>query len=204
MFKMTKLLLLAIGSIIIGSCAEKSGELLSEDSLVLKHFTAKEAFELQTIHDFFIDHISTAEDKNSDEAAADLDVFLKDLKEEANSGTINIPISYEEEIELIQGLSPNLSTKIWDKDPKFGRLLIKIQSTYIKFLLEMGKNLPIVKDYAEEIQRSGCLGASVMASLLMFPEKYDTSINKIRLLIALHYITSDYNNNISKLVYGEV
>lgn len=197
MFKALQLTLIAIGIFTIASCGNSDNDLLSEESLVLEHFTLQEAEELQKIHDFFITHVSNVKDPNSSEAIDDLTHFLIDLKEAGSTGVIEIPISYEEEKNLIGELSTSLIDKIWDKDTEIGYLNMHPLSDYVQFLLELGKEHPIAKDYAEKIQQAGTISSTVISSLLMSPEKYDTNVNAIRLLIAIHYITIDYNNNLS-------
>ena len=64
----------------------------------------------------------------------------------------------------------------------------------MQFLLDAGKGHTITKDYAGKIQSSGMISATVISSLLRLPEKYDTNVNIIHFLIAVHYITVEYNN----------
>jgi hypothetical protein len=188
----------------INSCEYSDNSFISKDPLVLRYFDLDDASELQTIHDFFISQISTAADKNSAEAIADLDAFLKNLKKLADTGILDLPIAYSDEKELINGLNTSLFDKIWDRDEEYGFIKIPVRSVYLAFLDELGTKHTIVQQYSDDIKSAGTIGAVATARLLMFPEKFDTKESTIRLLIAIHYITADYNNHISDEFYGGI
>jgi hypothetical protein len=197
MNKLTLGYVLIFGIVLVTSCSETKNESLSDNRIIRNHFTVAEVKALETIHDFFISQISTVSDKNSAEAIADLDTFLKNLKSSAHKGILDLPIAHPDEKELINGLNASLFNKIWDRDEEFGFINIPVRSVYVAFLDELGTKHTIVQQYSDDIKSAGTIGSGATAKLLMFPEKFDTKESTIRLLIAIHYITTDYNNHIS-------
>tara|TARA_Y100000385_G_C12863791_1_gene538464 strand:- start:280 stop:594 length:315 start_codon:yes stop_codon:yes gene_type:complete len=101
-YKPVKLTIITFLIILFGASNADKNDQLANNEIILNHFNVQEAEELQKIHDFFIAHISTAEDKNSPDAIADLDDFLRNLKDVASTGAISIPINYQAEKELIK------------------------------------------------------------------------------------------------------
>ena len=201
--KIRVLIFFTMSLVIFGSCKKDSDKSLSDDSLILEYFTKEEAKELQLIHDFFIDHICQVGDANNGNAANCLTEFMQTNKTTATAtGEIYIPIEHAEKVTLLKQLNPDLFHKIWTEDYEYGHIGHDNEKPYTHFLYDIGYDNKLIQEYSENVMFSGGVNGTSASLILNQPDEFDMTDGKQRLMIAIHYITWDYNNHISDAVYG--
>ena len=153
---MTKIIPLFFTLLTLLSCT--SQENISE---LENHFNNNQIDDLKKLTDFVINEVSQGKDFKSS---------LMNLDEEiANEGieTILIRIDYQKQTEIINSIDQSTYNKIWTecltqdfrRDIEFYVLCsLGPESGYQKYLHELGKRIPYVKEYSDKLAASGDLG----------------------------------------------
>lgn len=66
---------------------------------------------------------------------------------------------------------------------------LRTDGKYAEFLKKLGKENEVVQEYYEELQASVGISPGMAAHLLMNPEDYDVNDVRVKLLVAIHYLT---------------
>lgn len=182
-------------TLLVGCSAPKS---LEENETLLKVFSQSEATGLQEIHDYFSDQI--CEMTGESDPASCFENFMSGIKEESpKSGALPDLHDKKEQDDFFASIDKELFDQIWDKNDfmdasgiKKSNLELKNQGKYTDFLLEFGKEDPSIAKYHDMLLGAGFISASMVADVMMFPEKYDVNNVCVRLVIAIHYLTVCY------------
>jgi hypothetical protein len=182
------------------SCNSKQS--LEKDDLVLSVYSKEEAHDLKKIRDFFTDQICEKTRLENSNPIECYDKFMKDMKKSGSTGTYTYIISSDDIDEMFKSLESEVSNEIWNRDTftnEFGVThefldLNLYKNTYSDFLGLVGENDQAIKEYHEDLLSAGTISATTVAIMLMFPEKYNTTDEKVQLIIAVHYITCFYQH----------
>lgn len=189
------------------SCSNNNKEKLKSDSIITSVFDKTEIRDLQTILDFFDNEIC----KNGIlEENKCYQAFLERIKSEfiETNGTINLEIPFEEQHEMYKKINISTFNEIW----MFGKLFpsgsytdtlksifINHSGKYAKFLKEVGKKDSIINIYQDQLYASGDISPQLFSNVLMNYQNYNINDKKVRLVIAIHYLTlNDENLRIEK------
>ncbi|MFC0878884.1 hypothetical protein ACE01N_19985 [Saccharicrinis sp. FJH2] len=193
---MKKILLIAYCFLII-SCSSTRKDDLKSNVTIREVFNDQEIKDLTVILNFFEEQIAS---QIRNEAPDKLDYFenyLAQLTSAAKSGELILKIPYIKQEEMYNQISDSTFKQIWT----FGKYW-KYQSTdtlkylvynqngkYIRFLSKLGENDPIVQSYYQTFIDFGDLAPTMIANILMRYKELNLSDVRIRLMIAIHYLT---------------
>lgn len=177
-----------------------------------KTFSESETEEIIDLLHSFDQEICKIENLENENVSACYRSFFERIKREIEDGDYEIGISEAGQKAMVGALSQELREEFW----RAGRSIINrripnddsgrtfpdtVQSIYfadgkyLKFLEEevSGKN-PQVKQYVDNLRRTMGISPSVFADVVFNYKAYDVKDERIRLLIAIHYLTlNDFN-----------
>jgi hypothetical protein len=172
---------------------------LGEHKTVQAIFAKQEVQELTKILDFFTNQISEITGEKDPELT--FRTFMDSVKETSPiSGVLPVLCTKKEQDLFFESLDPAFFKEIWRYDRIYGgedgahwrALELKFDGKYVQFLKLLGEVEAIIHKYYADFRMSGSIGASLQASVMLLPEKYDVSDPAIRLVIAIHYLTICY------------
>lgn len=190
------LFMLLTSTILLG-CSQSSG--IKNNETVRKVFSSSEAQGLEEIHDFFTDKICAETGKN--DPAECYETYMLDLKAETPStGVYPYFCSKSEQDELLNNLDTDLFSEIWryenvaggENNGSWTEIELNHEGKYAEFLDLLGNDYLSINEYQNALHSRGALTSSIQTSVLMFPENYDVQDERIRLVIAIHYLTVCY------------
>ena len=179
------------------SCTSSKQDNLLTDKMVKSIFDASEINDLQKIQQFFDHQIGL--NKNSDEKTIHdkYEKFFNDVAETTVINNLSLPIDFDQQKEFYSQLSNTTFEDIW----KFGSIT-RIDSTgglkyiqlnrngnYLSFLKKLGEQDKTIANYYKSLEIAGDISPSMVASLIKESDKYNIDDPKIRLVIAIHYLT---------------
>ncbi len=111
-------------------------------------------------------------------------------------------INFDKQTKLYETLSPSIFSEVWsfNKSLKYNAydsfdtlksISYARNGKYVEFLTQIGKDYPIVASYLQSFQNAGDLSPSMVAGFLRDYDQFDLSDPKIRLIVAVHYLTSN-------------
>ena len=171
---------------------------IQSNETVLTVFSEAEAKDLQSIHDYFSDQICKSTGK--DNPADCFEKFIADLMAEApSSGIAENPVDRTELDDFFRKLESGVFDKVWRRNEAYDEeglnhetISMKPFGEYGRFLELVGKDDPAIREYHTDLGRAGTLSATMVASVMLFPAKYNVSDCRVRLVLAIHYITFFY------------
>ena len=176
---------------IIGCSGSDSNNLKNAETLN-SIFSDAEIDDLQIILDFFTEKICQSEKCNISNPFDCFEKYQERLnKTSPSSGWIDIPIEYSDQLQLYEKINSGVFTEIWiaDESENKSPLGLNPRGKYAEFLELFGQENEAIKVYHENLLYGGGLIAVHTSDLLLFPEKYDNSDIRIRLIISIHYLT---------------
>jgi hypothetical protein len=170
---------------------------IETDDLIQKVFSESEIEDLNSIEEFFKNQIKRT--VNCDENDC-FDQFMKESISAAETGLLPIEISNQEIKDLFSEFQSNLFDEIWRIQYYTDELGTKHESIglevfekkYGEFLILLSKNDLAIKEYYNHLKSAGNIDSGAQGMLIISPEKFKTNDYKIRLVIAIHYITICY------------
>jgi len=195
---------------------------LTSDELILEHFSKNEANNLQEIHEFFTREICTIDDTDNSSQASCYEEFLDYNDKELPSSDPNIesirikdPIRPGRQVEFFEKLDTNLFDEIWirhyyKRDDSTTTVTIGIKSSgrYIDFLAALGNEYESIEQYKNNIISDsklkttdgrvleGFMTMKTQKHVLNNPDEFDVHDVKIRLVLAIHYLTLFYDKEV--------
>jgi hypothetical protein len=178
------------------SCS-RTDEKLGDNQTVKSIFDNNEIQDLEKILTFFEHQICKTENIPSDNALICYESFFSRMDKAEESGDIDIQIPFENQIELYNQIDTSTFNQLWtfNWSWKFGApdslksITFNYEGKYVRFLESFGKENKIIKDYYESFQAAGDISPNMVARLLKMYKEYDTKDIRIRLLVAMHYLT---------------
>ncbi len=187
-----------------------------------KVFSESETIELISLLDRFDKKICKIESKSEGNFKDCYDSFYKRILKEIETGDYDIGIDKENQKEIVELLNPKLRNEFW----VYGKVMLNrripntnsnetfpdsIQSIHInkgKYLDYLEKEIsqinPKTKLYIEKFSMAGDISPSIFADVVKNYGEYDIEDERIRLLIAIHYLTINHRNLEMKASYARL
>lgn len=183
--------------IITISCTSVRQDRLPDDEIVKSTFSPGEIEDLSKILSFFDQQISMR-DKGSEKSPDEsYQRFFKELSEVKTTGDLSIPIDFKKQNDLYTELNESTLKQIWSYGwiVKWGttdtlkNMQLNRDGKFAKFLKKSGENNRVIKKYAESLEIAGEISPAIIGDLLKNYSNYDMNDPKIRLMVAIHYLT---------------
>jgi len=194
----SKIFILLSSFFLIG-CSQDEG--IRNNETVLKVFSPSEAEGLEKICDFFTNVIcDTTKETNPADCYSN---YMADLKAETPLiGAYPYLFSKIEQDDFFESIDSDLFSEIWRMDDVISgednntwiELGLNNRGKYAEYLELLGEEFVSIKEYHDDLMYGGLLTAAAQAKVLMFPENYDVNDARIRLVIAIHYLTILYQS----------
>jgi len=178
------------------SCSQVD-ESLRNDRLIRNAFSKSEIDDLERMLTFFETQICCAQDISSTSILECYKAFFARMDKDEELGIYNIDIPFDNQRSLYGQISDSTFNDLW----KFGRtwkvdapdtmkyMTFNFDGAYFKFLQSFGQENKHIMDYYDACKISGSISPSQSAKILKMSDLYDISDVKIRLFIAIHYLT---------------
>ncbi|MEN8123272.1 MAG: hypothetical protein ABFS35_23245 [Bacteroidota bacterium] len=119
------------------------------------------------------------------------------MKKNSDFGIFEIGIPFENQIQMYDRIDEITFQNIWtfnkswkpDLPGTLKSIGIKYNSKYVDFLELFGKESEVVNNYYEDLMSCGDISPTMVADVLINHAQYDIQDERIRLLIAIHYLT---------------
>ncbi|MFK7905899.1 MAG: hypothetical protein AB8B69_12275 [Chitinophagales bacterium] len=158
-------------------------------------FNPSEINDLRVVVDFFDEIVCEVEGVEKNNVLEAYGKYFKRI-EMSTDTNVDIRINYQKQRALYQKIDSLTFNQIWKKKSsqskitgKFEYIILNSKGKYVKFLHELGKSKPWVKDYVERFELAGDLLPSMVWYVLRHHEQFDMTDKRIRLLIAVHYLS---------------
>lgn len=192
-----KFLVFCAVCVLLTACHTPVKSQLESDPLIASTFTAQEIADLDIILNFFETRICHAWNIPADRTLSCYDKFLEKIAVAQGTGTIYIPIAYHAQQSMYGKLSPAAFTDIWQigkgADVETGEtqysMRINPDGNYTRFLDALRKEHLIFHAYVESFLSTQTLSGPMIEGILINYLQFDTQDVKVRLLIAMHYLT---------------
>ena len=176
-------------------------------------FTESETVELISLLDKFDKEICRMESKSKDNFLDCYNSFFERILKEAETGNIKIGITRKNQQEIIESLNPNLRNEFWgygkgvmnrripnknsnEAFPDTIKSIYLTKGKYFKYLeKEISQISPKTKLYFERLSKVMDISSpSIVADIIKNYDEYEIADDRIRFLIAIHYLTMNYEN----------
>ena len=185
----------------------KSQERLNDNSTIKTVFNEIEIKDLETILNFFDNKICETENINKSNILECYSSFFERMAKSENAGSIEFRIPFNEQENIYKLINQTTFDEIWifgknwkrETNQTFKYLSYNLNGKYVKFLEKLGIENKVIKTYIESLYAAGDISPSMFANVLMGYKNYDITNSQIRLMIAIHYLTlNDQNNRTDK------
>lgn len=198
---------LLIVSIVLLGCTNSHVESLATEPTINSVYSQNEIEDLTTILDFFESQICQIYKLDGENTLDCYRSFFEQMKSLMETGEFDTKISFEKQKELYQQISKSTFDKIWtytwvikntqDSRDTLKSIIWNYEGKHIDFLKVFAEDNDVVKRYIDANLASGDISPMMIADIQMFYEKYDINDIRMRLLIAIHYLT--LNDNAKRL-----
>jgi len=214
MNKMKKLSIIIIfGIILLLSCKNKNIELVNN-----KTFTELETKELLTLIQKFDKTLCEIERQDANNINECYESFFERIWEEIQLGNYNIGINNSKQQEILNSLSEELKSEIWfygtgiinrrypeNSNNLYPDTVKSVSINRNKYYLFLKNEAAIINSntnqYYEGLEVVGTISPSMFADSAENYSNYNIKDERIKLLIAIHYLTLNQNNLIRKDSY---
>ncbi|WP_159523903.1 hypothetical protein [Sunxiuqinia indica] len=190
--------LLLISTMIIAlSCTTQSQNNLSNDQTIKEWFNTTEINDLVKIQSFFDRSIGLTEsDKQENLEKEYTDFFLQNSGIEKVSD-FKLSINFSDQKKLYNQLDQKTfddiwkiswSTK-WNSNDTLKHIQLNRQGKYVQFLKTFGEQGTVINSYYNSLEIAGDISPTMVADLVKNYKNYNINDPKIRLIIAIHYLT---------------
>jgi hypothetical protein len=193
---MRKLYHIIIILTLIGCSSSKSDKLKS-DLTAINVFEDSEIRDLSIILKFFNEQICTTQQIDIGQTNDCYKSFFERMEKAGETGNIEIKIPFSEQQKMYESISDSTFNQIWSFGKSWNRdspdtlkyLGLRYDGKYAEFLKTLGKENKVIEVYYEAFEASGAISPSMVAGLLMNYEVYDIHDIRIKLIVAIHYLT---------------
>lgn len=171
------------------SCSNQKQNDFSNDKTITDIFSKTEISDLLKIQHFFDKNIGldkANKQKKLDEVYSKF--FLKNSKIDQQED-LKLSIRFDNQKELYTQLDKKTFNDIWKVSSKSKRLSLNPKGKYASLLKEVGKKDSVINNYYNGLQRVGDISPSIVSDLLKNYKNYNIKNPKVRLMIAIHYLT---------------
>jgi len=203
--KMKQLILLILLPTII-SCSPKDQK-ISENMTIKSVFDSAEIRDLEKILMFFETQICQNENVSTENVQNCYQSFFIRMEKAEEIGSIDLKISFESQLKLYKEIDSATFNQIWTFNQSWKKnsldtlksITYNCNGKFVRFLETFAKEDEVVKEYYNSFQLAGDIGPTMVARLRKLHKDYDTHDIRIRLLIAIHYLTlNDQYHRIEK------
>lgn len=194
---------------------------LETDKIINSKFSVEQVNNLRELLDFFDNEICRIVGENEIEKC--YSKYFQDLSKAPETGNIDVRIDYKVQSSIMHNMDKKLFNEIWAKsksyvecynDPQneLAKRFSKKESDFTKqdsvqqiylindglyadFLEEVGENNSIIKNYHNQLLEADCISPGMIADILLQYDKLNMRDEKIRLIIAVHYLTLNDNHH---------
>ena len=192
--RMKNLILFTLLIFTIGCICEHSVS-LSNDPIVNKYFNEEEIEGLVQILNFFEDEIAIS--SATDNVIDSYELFFENIKPEMKLEEFDSIISFGDQKKFLTDLNPILFNEIWFYKKDYNPILkdtvesihYKWKGKYFDFLYAVSEKDKAIEEYFEDFTAAGYISPSILAYSMMDYKKYDLKLERIRLIIAINYLT---------------
>jgi hypothetical protein len=194
--KMKKYFQLVVVFILIG-ISSTSQENLKSDSTITTVFNETEIKDLTKILNFFEEHICATQHVALSNIAGCYQSFFERMQKADETGVVEIKIPFVEQQNLYKQINESTFNEVWNfgKSWKYSStdtlntISLKYESKYIKFLEELGNGDNTIRVYYISFKNEGSISPSMFFGLLLNYDNYIINDIRVRLVIAIHYLT---------------
>ena len=162
-----------------------------------KTFSAIEINDLLIIQNFFDKSIGLTEYKNQKDL---INAYIDFFKLNSNIGKVTdlkLPIDFKEQKDLYNQLDKRTFDDIWligsstkmDLNDTLKNIELNRHGKYMEFLKVFGKQNSVIDKYYNTLNVAGDISPAMVADMGIDYGSYDIKDPKIRLIIAIHYLT---------------
>ena len=191
-----KLQIASLLLITLGMGCQPSPKAIGDYPDVKAVFHEEEIRDLAKIIAFFNEAICKSEHLDNSNVLACYERYFRRMQEAEETGNLAINIPRQEQETLLREISPGTFEQIWAHGKAWAKgtdtldiLNIKPEGKFMAFLQAYGKANPKAKDYAEKFEVVGDISPSMIADVLINHQAYDVRDERMKLLIAVHYLT---------------
>ena len=192
--RMKSLILFALLIFTIG-CIREHSVLLSNDPIANKYFNKEEIEGLVQILNFFEDEI--ANQSATDNVIDSYELFFENIKPEMKIEEFDSIISFGVQKKFFSVLNPILFNEIWFYKKDYNPIIKDtVESIYYKwggkyfdFLYAVSEKDKAIEEYFKDFTAAGDVSPSILAYSMMDYKIYDLKLERIRLIIAINYLT---------------
>ncbi len=174
-----------------------TNEKLADNQTIKLTFDSDEINDLQKILTFFESQICKTENISSNNVKKCYESFFMRMEKAEETGNIDIKISFDTQLTLYEEIDSATFYQLWtfnrswrrDSPDTLKSMTYNYNGKYVKFIKAFGEEDRVVNDYYESFQAVGDIGPNMVARILKMYKDYDTDDIRIRLLIAIHYLT---------------
>ena len=180
-------------------CSTNKPEKLQLDPTINSVFNEIESQDLQKILDFFENSICASENIKKENINDCYKKFFKRLKQESEKdGNIYLKIPIDKQLKVYKNLKGSTFNEIWELGKSFPLnstsdtlkyYSFKFDGKYIEYLKELGKTYKVINDYTESFMDAGDMSPTMWVNVLMDYENYNINDIRVKLFIAIHYLT---------------
>jgi hypothetical protein len=175
----------------------KSQEKLNDNSTIKTVFNDIEIQDLETILEFFDSKICETENIDESNISDCYQSFFERMAQYEKTGIIEFRIPFEDQENIYEIINQTTFNEIWtfgkswkrESDQAFKYLSYNLNGKYVEYLEELGNENKIIKNYIETLYGAGDISPIMFANVLMGYKNYDITDIQIRLMIAIHYMT---------------
>ncbi len=187
------------------SCSLEQKDSVIDDETVNSIFTSAEINDLVKIQDFFEQQISSINKNDKGSLLKTYYTFFEGNSKIKNLGQLTLSIDFNKQKELYKRLSYSTYDQIWrmswtvqmNSVDTLNRLELKYDGKYMEFLEKVGEQDGKIAQYCSSFKGMGVISPSMMADFVKNYKDYNINDPKVRLIIAIHYLTmNDFMNRV--------
>jgi hypothetical protein len=183
--------------IVAMSCNTEKQISLSDDNTIKTVFNSSEINDLLKIQNFFDKSIGLADNKNQTDLIKVYTDFFKLNSEIEKAADLELPIDFKNQKVLYNQLDKTTFDDIWsigwsmkmNSSDTLKNIELNRSGKYAGFLKSLGDKDSMVNKYYNSLELAGDISPSMISDLVKNYDNYDIKDPKIRLLIAIHYLT---------------
>lgn len=180
------------------SCNEKQSKpQLAADPDIKTIFTEEEINDLTSILDFFEQQICDLTQVQSDSVLDCYQAFFKNVSSAQGTGIIYIPVPFHLQKEMYTRLSDAAFKEIWMSGTAVNqvtgdttqRLTLNFNGKYMSFLTALRRDYELLEAYKRSFTEERKISTVMIETLLFNYHLLNMNDVRIRLFVALHYLT---------------
>ncbi|MFB6320886.1 hypothetical protein [Saccharicrinis sp. FJH54] len=193
---MKKILLIAYCFLII-SCSNTKKDDLKSNVTIREAFNDQEIKDLTMMMNFFEDQVVSLSNNKYPNREEYLKKYLTQLANNAENEGLFLNISFKKQKEMYSQISDSTFNQIWtigkywefQSPDTLKYLFYNSKGDYIRFMNLLSEDDNLIRNYYEAFISSKNMSPTMIANVLMRYEELDISDIRIRLFIAVHYLT---------------